>query len=154
MMVDTGSLNKRLSFQTSTLSVLLPLLAGRGGEEERRTTAFCAGAGWWWGSDVAATGGVPKHRHLCRRYLRPERPLRARLELSCYFREAKTTQLCAQVTRRKLFINLIAGSIAGVAPSGWFPGGGAGSRLVRSSSCGGEDWGLIAFSFSLLGSSL
>jgi hypothetical protein len=58
--------------------------------------------------------------------------------------------LQANVTMRRIFINLAKGSTASVAPSGMFPGGGAGSRALRScGSCGGEDQGFDCV-FSLI----
>lgn len=89
----------------------------------------------------AAICGDPKQRICFLRYAWPERPLRARPEPSFFFHGTMAAPACAHQFLRKL-INLFTGSIAGGAPSGSLPGGGAGSRSARSSRSGGEDRGL------------
>jgi hypothetical protein len=46
---------------------------------------------------------------------------------------------------KRNFINSMTGSIAGAAPSGLIPGGGAGARSWSCLRCGGEDRGLDRF---------
>jgi len=115
------------------------LLAGRGGEGEDGGPVAAA-----WTRQVfpeAAPCGAPKLRRSRRRYPRPERPLHARLYSSPFFLMAKTTHRSAQGPNRKSSFGFSMGFTTGIAPSGLFPGGDAGSRAWKPLS-GGEDEGL------------
>lgn len=78
--------------------------------------------------------GVPKQRHVCRCYHGPRRPLHARSRPSLFF-------LQATMPSRRIF-DVGAGSFAGVTPSGFVPGGGAGADAARSPATRGVDEGL------------
>ena len=86
----------------------------------------------------AAICGVPKRRRCVAAVILGRR---GHSLLGCYGHRAFFFQ-AAREPKRKIFIDIGAGSMAGGAPSGLFPGGGAGSRAWRSLRCGGEDNGL------------
>jgi len=152
---------------------VLQLLAGRGGEGKGWNLAspfssvFKSGCCPW--RLAALVTARPGHRgggRSCRCWFAARRPIREAanqrrrvgavvifgqrghvllVHLELFFREAKTTHLCAQMPVWELIGDLTTGSKHGDAPSGMFPGGGAVSRAARSSRRGGEDRGLDCF---------
>lgn len=117
---------------------------GRGDEQEDEEDPVLRRFGALWGICVrallhtpeAATFGVPKRRLQCivaiqGRWSHSEL---GSCNPSIFF-------LQADAPMRRIFGDLGKGSMAGVAPSGKFPGGGVDPRALRSCRRGGEDQG-------------
>jgi hypothetical protein len=157
MVLGASFFNKRLHLQIRRPAAIPFILADRGGEGEEGRRAVAASSGRWFVESalpaasvvqarpctpvVASSAcGVLQQRQLCAAVIcghRGPSALGFKLSPSYFF-------LQALMPKWRIF-DLRAGYHAGVAPSGYVPGGGAGAQSLRSSGCCGEDDGLDRF---------